>query len=214
YATLFATYALWHLAAAAVVFGAMFVVTAVEVALSIRRDSIFISLLGLLGGFATPALLSTGENRPIGLFSYLLLLNIALAWVAMVKRWPLLTAISIAFTVIYQWTWTARFLTAGQLPLAAGIFVLFAVAAAAALWVRRQRDGAQDTFDRAAVAAAALPLVFAVFTAAVPAYGARYNVLFTFLLLITAGLAIVARKRGPQWLNVLGGLTTLLVFAV
>src|SRR5205085_10318844 len=90
----------------------------------------------------------------------------------------------------------------------------FAVAAAAALWVRRQRDGAQDTFDRAAVAAAALPLVFAVFTAAVPAYGARYNVLFTFLLLITAGLAIVARKRGPQWLNVLGGLTTLLVFAV
>ena len=214
YATLFATYALWHLAPAAVVFGAMLIVTAIAVALSIRRDSIFISLLGLLGGFATPALLSTGENRPIGLFSYLLLLNIALAWVAMVKRWPLLTAISIAFTVFYQWAWAAKFLTAGQLPLAAGIFVVFAVAAGAALWVRRESDGAQQTFDRVAVAAAALPLLFAVFTAAVPAYGARYNVLFTFLLLVTAGLAVVARKRGPGWLNLLGGLTTLLVFAL
>ena len=214
YATLFATYALWHLAAAAVVFGAMFVVTAVAVALSIRRDSIFISLLGLLGGFATPALLSTGENRPIGLFTYLLLLNVALAWVAMVKRWPLLTAVSVLFTVMYQWAWIGKFLTAGQLPLAAAIFVVFAVAAGATLWVRRKEDGSQRTFDRVGMAAAALPLLFAIFTAAVPAYGARFNVLFTFLLLITIGLAIVARLHGPEWLHLLGGLTTLLVLAV
>ena len=86
YATLFASHALWHLASAAVVFGAMLVVTALAVALSIRRDSVFIALLGLLGGFATPALLSTGENKPIVLFTYLLLLNIGLAWVAMTKR--------------------------------------------------------------------------------------------------------------------------------
>ena len=45
----------------------------------------------MMGGFATPALLSTGENRPIGLFSYLLLLNAGLAWVAYKKRWPALT---------------------------------------------------------------------------------------------------------------------------
>ena len=70
------------------VFALMLIVTAVAVLLSIRRDSIFIALLGLLGGFATPALLSTGENRPIGLFGYLLLLNIGLAWVASMKRWP------------------------------------------------------------------------------------------------------------------------------
>ena len=39
--------------------------TALAVLLSIRRESLFIAVLGLLGGFATPALLSTGENRPI-----------------------------------------------------------------------------------------------------------------------------------------------------
>lgn len=214
YATLFAMYALWHLAPAALVFGAMLLVTAVAVALSIRRDSIFISLLGLLGGFATPALLSTGENRAIGLFTYLLLLNIALAWVASIKRWPVLTAISIFLTAIYQWGWIAKFLTGAQLPLAAGIFLAFAAAAGGSLWVGRRDDSNQPTFDKAAVAGAALPLLFAVFGAAVPAYGARYNVLFGFLFLITCGLSIIAVRRGPQWLHLLGGVTALIVFTL
>ena len=118
YATLFAVHALWHLAPAGVVFFLVLVVTAVAVGLSIRRDSIFIALLGLMGGFTTPALLSSGENRPIGLFSYLLLLNAGLAWVAYKKRWPALTLGSLLFTVFYQWGWVSKYLTPSQLPLA------------------------------------------------------------------------------------------------
>src|SRR5262245_23603015 len=201
YSTLFATYALWHLASSTVVFGGMILVTAVAVALSIVRDSIFIALLGLLGGFATPAMLSTGENRPFGLFSYLLLLNLGLAWVAMKKRWPVLTAISIAFSVIYQWAWVAKFLTASQFPLAAGIFLTFAIASTLALWLGRADDAKQRRFDVAAVVGAASPLLFALVFAAVPAYGARYNLLFGFLLLVTAGLALIGIRRGPGWLH-------------
>ena len=78
-------------------FGLMVLVTAVAVLLSIRRDSMFIALLGLVGGFATPALLSTGENRPISLFTYILLLNAGLAWVAIKKKWPLLTTAQLCF---------------------------------------------------------------------------------------------------------------------
>ena len=44
-----------------------------------------------MGGFATPALLSTGEDRSVALFSYLLLLNVGLAWVAYRKGWAVLT---------------------------------------------------------------------------------------------------------------------------
>ena len=40
-------------------FALLALVTAVAVALSLRRDSLFIAVLGLLGGFATPALLLT-----------------------------------------------------------------------------------------------------------------------------------------------------------
>jgi hypothetical protein len=56
---------------------------------SIRRDSLFTGARSA-GRFASPALLSTGENRPIPLFAYLLLLN-GLAWVAYRKVWPVLT---------------------------------------------------------------------------------------------------------------------------
>ena len=213
YATLFAVHALWHLLPSGVVFGGMLIVTAVAVLLSIRRDSIFIALLGMMGGFATPALLSTGENRPIGLFSYLLLLNAGLAWVAWQKRWPALTIGSVIFSVAYQWAWIAKFLDAAQLPLAAGIFIVFAMAAAAVLWLRRV-DAQQRLFDRAAKFGVAMPILFALFTAAVPAYGARYHVLFAFLLLLAAGLGVVAMVRNVEWLHALGLVGTVLTFAI
>ena len=223
YATLFATHARWHLLPSSAVFAMMLVVTAVAVMLSIRRDSIFIALLGLLGGFATPAMLSTGDNRPIPLFSYLLLLNAGLAWIAFKKRWPALTALSLVFTVVYQWGWLAKFLDSSQLPLAAGVFAAFAAMSASALWMSRRADiggenaggdGKSSLFDRIGLAGAALPLLFALFTAAVPAYGARYHVLFGFLLLLAGGLAVIAVVRGPAWLHLIGSVATILTFAV
>lgn len=216
YATLFAVHALWHLAPAGVVFFLMLVVTAVAVGLSIRRDSIFIALLGLMGGFATPALLSSGENRPIGLFSYLLLLNAGLAWVAYKKRWPALTLGSLLFTVFYQWGWVSKYLTPSQLPLAVTIFVVFAAMAAASLWLGRRDEEAsgQRIFDRVSLAAAALPLTFGIFAAAVPAYGARYHTLFGFLLLVAAGLAFIAVVKRQAWLHAIGGGAVLLTFVI
>ena len=82
FATFFAAHALWDLIPTTWTFGLLVLVTALAVMLSIRHDSRFIAVLGLLGGFATPALLSTGQNRPVPLFTYLLLLNAGLAWVA------------------------------------------------------------------------------------------------------------------------------------
>ena len=213
YATLFAIHALWHLWPVGIVFALMLVVTAIAVLLSIRRDSVFIALLGLVGGFATPALLSTGENKPIALFSYLLLLNVGLLWVAIQRRWPLLTVLSVVFTVIYEWGWIGNFLTVAQLPLAVSIFILFAAAAAASLWMRRS-DGAQRSFDYAAISSAGLPLLFAIYVAAVSSYGVQYNVLFTFLLFISSGLSVIAIVRGPAWLHPLGGATIALVLIV
>jgi uncharacterized membrane protein len=214
YATLFAMHALWHLLPASAVFVLMLIVTAIAVLLSIRRDSVFIALLGLVGGFATPALLSTGENKPVALFSYLLLLNVGLLWVAIQRRWPLLTALSVVCTVIYEWSWIGKYLTVSQLPLAVSIFVLLAAAAAASLWMRRRADEAQRRFDFAAISSAGLPLLFAIYVAAVSSYGVQYNILFTFLLFVTSGLSVIAIFRGPVWLHLLGGATIALVLVV
>ncbi|OFW07496.1 MAG: hypothetical protein A3H96_07095 [Acidobacteria bacterium RIFCSPLOWO2_02_FULL_67_36] len=220
FATFFAAHALWNLIPGGVAFGLLAIVTAVAVLLSVRRASLFIAVLGLLGGFATPALLSSGENRPIALFAYLMLLNIGLAWVAYRQTWPLLTVLTLVFTTIYQWTWVFKFLAESPLPLAMGIFLVFPVATFAALVLgRRQPPGGDSAetgvlFERTALIAAALPLLFGVYLAAMPAYGARPWLLFGFLLLIDGGLLAVAIARGEELLHAAGATATLLVLAL
>src|SRR5439155_872436 len=108
----------------------------------------FIAVLGLLGGFATPALLSTGENRPIPLFAYLMLLNIGLAWVAYRQTWPVLTWLTLILTTLYQWGWAMQFLRASSLSLAIGVFLIFPIAGIAGLLLARPRGAASSPADR------------------------------------------------------------------
>ncbi len=217
FATFFAGHARWQLVGTTLTFVLLALVTSLAVWLSIRRDSVFIALLGLLGGFATPALLSTGENRPIPLFSYLLILNAGLSWVAYRKNWRLLTMISLILTSSYQWAWVIRFLHEGNLSLAAGIFLIFPVLGFSALVLSRKSGGPRGearSFERTANLGAVLPLVFALYMATVPAYGGHVYILFGFLLCLDVGLAIVAMTRGAGALHFAGGLSTLLVFAI
>jgi uncharacterized membrane protein len=219
FSTFFAAHALWNLIPSIAAFVLLAMVTAIAVLLSIRRESLFIAVLGLLGGFATPALLSTGENRPIPLFAYLMLLNIGLAWVAYRQVWPLLTALTVVFTAIYQWIWVIKFLDAASLPLGMGIFAVFPLAALAGFAIARGRqpskesNAADSAFEYTALSAAAMPLLFAVYLSAVPAYGNRPWLLFGFLLLVVAGLFVVAVARRRPLLHMAGALATLVVMA-
>jgi uncharacterized membrane protein len=217
FATFFAAHALWDLIPSTPTFGLLILVAVVAVLLSIRRDSIFIAVLGLAGGFATPALLSTGENRPIPLFSYLLLLNIGLAWVAVRKKWPLLTVLTLVLTTLYQWGWVVRFLSASDLTLGMGIFLVFAVVSFAALTLAHRGAGGRAmgaALEQSGLAASAMPLLFAVFLSAVPEYGARAGLLFGFLLIVVMGITAVAIARRDGALQAMAGLATLLVFGV
>jgi uncharacterized membrane protein len=218
FATFFAAHALWNLIPTVVTFALLAAVTALAVLLSIRRESMFIAVLGLLGGFATPALLSTGENRPIPLFAYLVLLNVGLAWVAYRQVWPVLTVLTLVLTTLYQWTWVYRFLSANDLSLALGIFAVFPVMSIAALvfgrrWAGRGSFG-EGTFEHSAVVSAALPLAFVVYLAAVPDYGGRPLLLFGFLLLIDVGLLAIAMALARPALHAIAAVTTVFVWAV
>jgi uncharacterized membrane protein len=220
FSTFFAAHALWNLIPSLAAFVLLAMVTAVAVLLSIRRESLFIAVLGLLGGFATPALLSTGENRPIPLFAYLMLLNIGLAWVAYRQVWPLLTALTVLFTAIYQWIWVLKFLDAASLPLGMGIFAVFPLAALAGLAIARGRvlskesgAGADSAFEYTALGAAIMPLLFVVYLSGVPAYGSRPWLLLGFLLLVDAGLFVVAVARRRSLLHLAGAWATLVVMA-
>ena len=218
YVVFFAAFGRWHLVGSSAAFVLFILATIVAVLLSIRRASLLIALLGLIGGFASPAIVATGQDNPIGLFGYLLVLNAGLAWVAYKKQWPLLTAISLGLTTLYQWGWVSKFLTAGKLPLAATIFLVFPIMSFAALALNRpasdERRSTHAMFAHAARVGAALPVLFSIYLAAVPAYGARFGILFGFLFVLDAGLFAIAIFQGPRVLHLLGGLSTLIVFAV
>ncbi len=217
FATFFAAHALWQLIGAGVSFLFLVLVAIVAVLLSIRRDSLFIALLGLMGGFATPALLSTGENQPIGLFSYLLLLNAGLAWVAVKKKWPLLTVLTLVLTTLYQWGWVMKFLTAGQLPLAGGIFLVFPILTFVTLILGRHGEKKEDSdsvYERSMELSSLMPVLFAGYMASVSGYGNQYLILFGFLFLLAAGLFAIALARGREILHFAGAISTLVVFAM
>jgi uncharacterized membrane protein len=218
FATFFSAHALWNLIPALVTFGLLALVTALAVILSIRRESLFIAVLGLLGGFATPALLSTGENRPIPLFAYLFLLNVGLAQVAYTKRWPILTVLTLVLTTVYQWGWVLKFLDASTVPLAMAVFLLFPLAAFAGLTLANRgaadgSDGHTPAFERSTLVWSATPLLFACYLAAAPAYGARPSLLFGFLFLVDAGLLAIAVGRRQGVLHTVSAAATLLVVA-
>ncbi|MBD3852277.1 MAG: DUF2339 domain-containing protein, partial [Acidobacteria bacterium] len=215
FATFFSAHALWQLMPVVPTFVAMALVAATAVVLAIRRDSLFIALLGLVGGFATPFMLSSALDKPLSLFGYLVILNAGLGWVAYRKGWPLLTTLSVAFTTVHQWVWVLRFLDASNIGAALAIFLVFPVIAFAGLIFARGHDSKLDRrFEQIAVAAAVLPMFFAAYLALIPEFGARWGLLFSFLFLVVAGLAAVAVWRGPKELHLFGAGSTLFVFAV
>src|SRR5437868_3446729 len=165
-----------------------------------------------------PSLLSSVENLPISLFTYLLLLNVGLAWVAHKTRWRVLTILTLVFTGIYEWGWVIKFLDESQLSLAMGIFLLFSIVSFAALTLGQRRAGGKGamelTISRAGIAASTMPLVFAIFLAAVPQYGAYTGLLFAFLFVIDAGLLAVSIVRKEELLHAIGAAASVLGTAI
>ncbi|MDQ3651146.1 MAG: DUF2339 domain-containing protein [Acidobacteriota bacterium] len=78
----------------------MVAVTATAVLLSARYDALPIAILGLLGGFLTPILLSTGRDNQAGLFGYIALLDAGVLALAYFKRWRSLNYMSFILTLM------------------------------------------------------------------------------------------------------------------
>ena len=220
FSTFFAAHSQWHLISSATAFGLLALVTLTAVMLSIRHESLFIAVLGLLGGFATPILLSAQENRPIPLFGYLLMLNIGLAWLAYRNRWPILSILTLVFTTLYQWGWVARYLDAAQVPLAIAIFTVFPVVGYGVLMIARSRarhDAGEDAdgrFEWTMLAASVLPAAFALYLAANSAYRDHYALLFGWIFLIDAALLAIAVARSYEALHAFSAVTTVLALVI
>jgi uncharacterized membrane protein len=172
YAAFWAAKALYGFIGMPLAFALMGLVTASCCLLSIRHESKLIALLGLTGGFLTPLLISSGSDRPLGLFGYVLVLDLAFLEVARRQRWSVLAPLSLAGTVALQFLWVAFRMGPDRLGLGLGVLVVFALLYAffGERAHEREADGDERSGERpwawSQTAALLTPVAFAIYFAA------------------------------------------------
>lgn len=118
YGTLFAATGFYGLLSSGTAFALMSAVTLVAMAVSVRHRDRFMAHLGLVGGLLTPVLVSTGENHPVGLFSYLALLSAGALVGASRRRWWDVALVAALGDLVLYVGWTASWYQADQVPVA------------------------------------------------------------------------------------------------
>lgn len=83
----------------------MVAITGFAILLAIAYNRIELAIIAIVGGFASPFMLSTGEGNYIILFSYILILDIGMLILAYFKKWNLVNIISYIFTVLIYGIW-------------------------------------------------------------------------------------------------------------
>jgi len=146
YLSLWAAFSLYHLIPSGVAFAAMILVTAFNGFMCWVQDSELLALYAIVGGFSTPLLLSTGENHEVALFSYLLLLNLAVLVLAALRPWSRLLAGAFVGTALFYLGWYSRFYSEPQFAATSFFLAIFFLIFAFAPRMIRARDQAEDSF--------------------------------------------------------------------
>lgn len=195
YAAFWAAHTLYGLIPLLAAFVLMVLVTATCCLLSVRQESLLVAVLGLVGGFATPLLLSSGQDRPIGLFGYILLLDFGLLMVGRRRGWPSLGLLSLLATALMQALWIG--LRMGPERVLLGLVILAVFAALFAVFSRLgtgARAASSGPLARATeIAALLLPFAFALYFAGRVELGPHLYPVALLLGALAAGAGFVAR---------------------
>ena len=107
--TIFAAYRLYSLLPAGVAFALVLVLVAGAAALAVLQNNLWLALLGFIGGYLAPVLISTGSGNHVALFSYYALLNAAVFGIAWLRSWRALNLVGFAFTFVVGTFWGAKY---------------------------------------------------------------------------------------------------------
>ena len=205
YGVTFAAHAIYHFEAfgSFPTFVVMGLVTVVAFLIAVRLDALVVAVLGMLGGFLTPVLLSTGHDQVFGLFGYIALLDIGLVAVSRHGRWRFLTSAAAAGTVLMQIGWAAKFFTAGHydegsktlIPM--GIALFFIAVFLIGGWLGRQGRELEKHSIGAVLGLAVVAMAFAFWLLGFDQVATRHFLLYGFVLLVQLGVMAVVVAR-PQ----------------
>jgi len=197
YAITFAANSYYKLLGIGPCFAVMVLVTAVAFLLAVRLDAQVVAILGLLGGFLTPVLLSTGKDNALGLFGYIALLDAGLMAVVRTKRWNYLALLAAVGTVLMQLVWTADHFAVAKVYTAMTILLGFEALFLAAYALS---DRESLWLNVSAISMAFVPLVYTLFLLTFSALGQKPWVIFTFILAADLGalaLVLLRAKLAP-----------------
>jgi uncharacterized membrane protein len=110
YLSFYASFGFYHLLPQTVAFSLMFLTTVGAGALAMHYDSQAVAMLGLVGGYLTPALLATGEDHLALLTGYTLVLNAGAVAIARFKNWKALEYLGFAGSWLLFEGWAASYL--------------------------------------------------------------------------------------------------------
>jgi uncharacterized membrane protein len=180
-------------------FTVLVLVTAIMAYLALRRNSERIAFLSLLGGILTPALMSSGKNEQVVLFSYLLLLGAAALYVSWHREWQSLLPLAFGGTYLYFWQWYEQFYSAyallgSTLLFAILIFLLFAIIPAVRALLRLPLR----PWDVLLVVANALAYIAILYTMLWSNYRVPLALLFLVLAIAHEAIALLLPDSGAK----------------
>lgn len=220
YASTFAAHGFYHFRAFGVIptFLLMSLITVTAFVLAVRLNAMVVAILGMLGGFLTPVLLSTGVDNPLGLFSYIALLNAGLLAVALNRRWFFLAVLAALGTVLLQIGWTAEYFRPGlyyeghKVLITMTVLLGFSLLHLAAIWLARRRNQANGWFSGSALALLAVALGFAAYFLTFETLGERPGLIFSYVFLVDLGvLALIWLESKVNVAQPLAGLGVFLL---
>ena len=173
----------------------MVLITATAFFLAVRLDAMVVAILGILGGFLTPILLSTGQDNPFGLFGYIALLDAGLILVAVHRRWLFLVALAAAGTIFMQIGWADEFFSrekyfeGNKILIALVVLLGFNALYLAAAWWAKQRKQLDWWLTGAKLALAVTALIFTAWFLSFAPLAHRPWLMFSFVFLIDLSVA-------------------------
>ena len=109
YLCTFAAFRLYQLISAGAAFTVLIAIALLSAAIAVLQSAMPMAVLGFTGGFLAPVFTSTGHGSHVGLFSYYLVLNLAITVIAYFKSWRPLNVLGFVFTFIIGTVWGAKY---------------------------------------------------------------------------------------------------------
>lgn len=211
--TVFTAFRRYELIGALPAFVLVVVLVAGASVLAVRQNAPALAVLGFIGGYLAPVLISTGSGNHVALFSYFAVLNAAVFAIAWKRPWRALNLVGFGFTFVIGGLWGEAYYRPGLFASVEPFLVLFflfyvSIPVLYAL-AGRERNGQVDGTLLFGTPLLAFPMQVGLLE------GDRFGLAASAVAVaaIYAGLALWARRNGRLRLLAQGAAAMGVVFA-